>query len=119
MIIDEVLFKIEQTAEQAAVQTVRIGYAYTIRAPQTADYDGTIDILGDDVLSDDELAMGVDAHQVQCIEGQDQRVERSLLVGQKLLDEDIGTDEIKLRINVACEGEPTESVMTPIIRGDF
>lgn len=119
MVIDEVAFTIEQTDEQARLQVVRIGYAYTIRIPDRTGYHAYIDILGDDLLVDDKLAMQVDRHNVACTAGQDKRVERSLFVGQKLLDEDIGTDEIKLRITVTSDDDRTVSTMTPVIRGDF
>ncbi len=119
MVIDDVAFTIEQTEEQAKLKIVRLGYAYTVRIPDRTLYRTYIDILGDDVVLDDKLALGVDHHEVACTAGRDERVERSLFVGQNLLDEDVGTDEIKLKITITTDDDRSVSVMTPVIRGDF
>ncbi len=44
---------------------------------------------------------------------------RSFIVAQGVLDEDIGDDEIKLRIRVSRGAEPPVSASTPIVKGKF
>ncbi len=117
--LTEVMFTIEQTAEHALLKTVRIGYAYTIEGAEAGIYEVAIDILGDDIIRDDKLALAADPHQVDCTNAAPARTERSIMVGQALLDEDIGTDEIKLRINATAPSGEVISAMTPIIRGNF
>ena len=122
--LEKISFTIAQTAEQEVLKTVRIGYGYTLNRsddPPGTDsvYTMSIDILGDDVAADDELAMGVDEHDIECAPGAKATHERDLIVAQSLLNEDFGTDEIKLRIRATdVQGNPI-SVMTSVIRGNF
>ena len=121
--LDEISFTIAQDAEQHALRTVSMGYAYTIA--RNADEDGagtftvTVDILGDDLLRDDKLALGVDEHEVVCRSGSSERRERHFVVAQSLLDNDIGTDEIKLQIHATDDRGEVVSAMTRIIKGNF
>ena len=121
--LEDIVFTLGQSAEQERLKVVSIGYAYTLdRSDDMNDlitFSGNIDILGDDVVVDDKLALHVDEHPVRCAGGARARVERSVIVGQSLLDEDIATDEIKLRIKVVSSNGDEFTAMTPIIRGDF
>jgi hypothetical protein len=122
-----VSFKVEQTEAQVKLRTVRLEYAYTLTPSPDECRRGvvfgmTVTILGDDVLRDKVLVAGVDEHRITCEAGMIRRPisgRRELIVGQQLLDEDIGTDEIKLRIIATPDkGEPA-SVDTPVVRGHF
>lgn len=122
-----VSFKVEQTEEQAKLRTVRLEYGYTLTPSADesrlgAGFEVTANILGVDVLRDKVLVADVDVHRIECQPGAPRRPiagRRELLVGQDLLDEDIGSDEIKLRIVATPDkGEPT-SVDTPVVLGHF
>jgi hypothetical protein len=122
-----VSFKVEQTEEQTKLGTVCLEYAYTL-TPNVEEcrlgalFVMTVDILGDDVLRDKVLVTGADAHRVVCEAGAPRRPiggRRQLIVGQHLLDEDLGSDEIKLRIVATPEKGVPMSIDTPVIRGDF
>lgn len=116
---------LEQTAQHQVLHLVRVGYSYDLTHPgpsgQAADapFVGTIDILGDDLIHDDLLATAVDAHEFDCAPGDTVTIERSFLVGQSLLDEDIGDDEIKVTIKISREGVEVGQAMSPIVRGRF
>jgi hypothetical protein len=117
------MIKLEQTAAQRVLKTVTVTYGYTLTtaASQCADdrlCTVTVDILGHDLIIDDKLALGVDAHEV-CLDQVEVGNARTFVVGQDLLNEDIGTDEIKLRINATDDQGNTVSAMTDIVRGDF
>ena len=80
----------------------------------------SVDILGDDVVSDDVLAAGVDrTHRRVQRHSQPIEMRRSFLVGQSLLDEDVGTDEIKLRIRARDSVGDEIVADTGIVRGNF
>lgn len=117
---------LEQSEEQQRLGVVHLSYAYTlVNAGNAASKDpgqsfaAEIDILGDDVITDDLQALAVDLHTVDCAAGDETRVERSLMVAQAVLDEDIGDDEIKLRIRVSRDTEATVQAITPIVKGKF
>ena len=120
---------LSQDAEQVKLKTVGISYGYTLSldaddevdADEPTTYRVSVDVLGDDLLKDDELAVDVDSHAVVMSDQEAQPVtmERAFMVGQQLLDEDIGDDEIKLRIVVRDDTGELASVMTDIIRGKF
>ena len=121
--LSELMLKLEQTATQRVLRTVTVTYRYTLTTAASERGDDrvcvvSVDILGDDVVVDDKLALGVDAHEVN-LNDVEITNERSFVVGQSLLDEDIGTDEIKLRINATVEYGKTVSAMTDIVKGDF
>lgn len=120
---------LSQDAEQVKLQTVGISYGYTLtfdvaeaeQADEPMSFRISVDVLGDDLLKDDELALDVDSHAVVTGEHEVQPItmERAFVVGQALLDEDIGEDEIKLRIVVRDDTGVLTSAMTDVIRGDF
>jgi len=122
-----VFFKVEQTSAQTKLKTVRLAYGYTL-TPSAEEcsagttFDVAVDILGDDLVRDDVLVGGVDQHRL-VFPPDSPRLplaeRRELIVGQALLDEDLGTDEIKLRIVATPEGGEPVSVNTPVVRGDF
>ena len=121
--LSALMIKLEQTAEQRAGKTVSVTYGYTLTTAASQCRDDrsctvTVDILGHDLLVDDKLALGVDAHQV-ALDRVEISNERTFVVDQELLNEDIGTDEIKLRINATDDRGNTVSGVTDIIRGDF
>jgi len=137
-----------QSSQQRILRVVDLGYSYTLtnsvdpdaKDPGTV-FQVEIDIIGDDVLSDDLLARAVDQHTVDCPAGASIETRRELTVAQGLLDEDVGDDEIKLTVRVqptssdtskhqpANESEPQtppklkqHSVVeatTPIVKGKF
>ena len=120
---------LSQEAEQVKLKTVGISYGYTLslnadeaaEADEPLTYRISVDVLGDDLVKDDELALDVDSHAVVMGEQELQPItmERAFMVGQELLDEDIGTDEIKLRIVVRDDTGELVSAMTDVIRGNF
>ena len=120
---------LSQDAEQVKLKTVGISYGYTLSlsAEEAAEPDEpisyriSVDVLGDDLLKDDELALDVDSHSVVTDEQEPQpiEIERAFVVGQALLDEDLGDDEIKLRIVVRDDAGELTSAMTDVIRGRF
>ena len=120
---------LSQDAEQVKLKTVGISYGYTLsvssedaaEADEPISYRISVDVLGDDLLTDDELALDVDSHSVVADEQEVQPIEmeRAFVVGQALLDEDVGDDEIKLRIVVRDDTGELTSAMTDVIRGRF
>ena len=120
---------LSQEAEQVKLKTVGISYGYTLslnadeaaEADEPLTYRISVDVLGDDLVKDDKLALDVDSHAVVMGEQELQPItmERAFVVGQELLDEDIGTDEIKLRIVVRDDTGELVSAMTDVIRGNF
>lgn len=120
---------LSQDAEQVKLKTVGISYGYTLsisseeaaEADEPISYRISVDVLGDDLLKDDELALDVDSHSVVADEQEVQPIEmeRAFVVGQALLDEDVGDDEIKLRIVVRDDAGELTSAMTDVIRGRF
>lgn len=122
-----VSFKVEQTESQVKLRTVRLEYAYTLtpsaeECRRGTTFDVSVDILGHDVLRDKVLVSGVDEHRIECEAGTPRRPipgRRELIVGQQLLDEDIGEDEIKLRVIATPDQGEQASADTPVVRGDF
>lgn len=120
---------LSQDAEQVKLKTVGISYGYTLsfsseeaaKADEPISYRISVDVLGDDLLKDDELVLDVDSHSVVADEEDVQPIEmeRAFVVGQALLDEDVGDDEIKLRIVVRDDTGELTSAMTDVIRGRF
>lgn len=115
---------LKQSEVQEQLKIVGVTYGYTLTCNATecernVSFEISADILGHDVVSDDVLAVEVDAHIVECSGQSPIEMRRSFLVGQSLLDEDVGTDEIKLRIR-ARDGAGDEIVATTgIVRGNF
>jgi hypothetical protein len=120
---------LSQAAEQVKLKTVGISYGYTLsfdadeaaEADEPKSYRISVDVLGDDLIKDDELALDVDSHSVVTGERDVHPIEmeRAFVVGQELLNEDVGDDEIKLRIVVRDDTGELTSAMTDVIRGNF
>jgi hypothetical protein len=127
--LTRVKLTLSQDAEQVKLKTIGISYGYTLslsseevaEAEEPISYRISVDVLGDDLLKDDELALDVDSHSVVADEQEVQPIEmeRAFVVGQALLDEDVGDDEIKLRIVVRDDTGELTSAMTDVIRGRF
>ena len=120
------ILTLKQTEAQQLLKIVGIAYSYTltcntVECERNASFDISVDILGDDVVTDDVLAAGVDRHIVECGGTPALPIEmrRSFVVGQSLLNEDVGTDEIKLRIR-ALDAAGDEIVAdTGVVLGNF
>lgn len=115
-----------QDSEQAALKVVCISYGYTLsfeadEVTQPESFEVSVDVLGDDLLKDDELALGVDSHVISVDEQEvgPVQTQRSFAVGQQLLDEDVGEDEIKLRVALRNDTGELASAFTDVIRGNF
>lgn len=117
---------LSQDSDQEKVRIVGVAYGYALsfepgELEEPASFRVSVDILGEDLLRDEKLAVDVDSHVVTA-EEQDLgpiEVEREFCVGQSLLDEDIGEDEIKLRIVVRDDEGEVASAVTDVIRGNF
>ncbi len=122
--LNGLILTLKQTEAQQKLKLVGVSYGYRltctdIEAERNLSFDISVDILGDDVLSDDVLATEVDRHIVECHATEPVEMRRSFIVGQSLLDEDIGTDEIKLRVWARDSAGGETSADTGIVRGDF
>jgi hypothetical protein len=120
------ILTIRQTEAQQALKIVGISYGYTllcttVECERNVSFDISVDVLGDDLVTDDVLATGVDRHIVESggMPPLPIEVRRSFLVGQSLLDEDVGTDEIKLRIRARDSAGDEIIAVTGIVRGNF
>ncbi len=126
--LSKLMLTLEQSEEHKKLKVVRVGYGYKLKCSpvdlrERLMYTVSVDILGDELISDNKLALNIDGHEVLCecdVPGEDEiSVHREFMVAQSVLDEDIGIDEIKLNIHaVASTGESCEG-MTGIIRGRF
>jgi len=117
---------LEQTSDQRQLRVVNLSYDYELTHSvdpgaqgSTHPFQVDIDIIGDDVLSDDILASRVDAHEVNCPVDATVAISRQFTVAQGVLDEDVGDDEIKVRIRVTRHSEPVVEAITPIVKGKF
>lgn len=120
------ILTLKQTEAQQLLKIVGVAYGYTltcnaVECERSASFDISVDILGDDVVTDDVLAGAVDRHIVECGGAPAVPIEmrRSFVVGQSLLDEDVGTDEIKLRIRARDAAGDEIVADTGIVRGNF
>lgn len=118
------ILTLKQTEAQQTLKIVSVSYGYTltcseVEAQRTVSFDISVDILGDDVLSDDVLATNVDRHIVECDGTQPIEMRRGFIVGQSLLDEDVGGDEIKLRVWARDHTGGETSADTGIVHGNF
>jgi hypothetical protein len=126
--LSKLMLTLEQNEEHKKLRVVRVGYGYQLKCSpvdlrERLVYTVCVDVLGDELISDNKLALDIDTHEVLCecdIPGEDQiGIQREFMVAQSVLDEDIGIDEIKLNVRaVASTGESCEG-MTGIIRGRF
>lgn len=118
------ILTLTQSEVQQQLKIVAVTYGYTltcnsIECDRNVSFEISADILGHDMVSDDVLAADVDRHIVECSGTLPIEMRRSFVVGQALLDEDVGTDEIKLRVR-ARDGAGDEIVAnTGIVRGNF
>ncbi len=124
--LSDLVLTLEQTQIQRKLKTVTIIYQYTLNCSgaecdEEKPWQVSVDILGDDVVVDDKLAVDADAHGVVCRrQPGGLRMVRKFVVGQSLLDEDLGDDEIKLTIRVRDEqNQEICSATTGIVRGNF
>lgn len=117
------ILTLRQTDAQKTLQTVSVAYGYTltcteVECERNVSFDISVDVLGDDLIRDDVLATGVDRHMVEC-DRMPIEMRRGFVVGQSLLNEDLGTDEIKLRVCVRDSTGGETSALTGIVKGDF
>jgi len=126
--LSKLMLTLEQTEEHKKLKVVRVSYGYQLKCSpvdlrERLVYTVSVDVLGDEVLVDNKLALNVDAHEVSCecdIPDEDQiSVQREFTIAQSVLDEDIGIDEIKLNIRAVTSTGDTCEGMTGIIRGRF
>lgn len=122
--LSELILTLKQSELQRALKLVGVSYGYTltcddIEHQRNLSFDICVDILGDDVLRDDLLAAEVDRHIVECGGRKPIEMRRGFLVGQSLLDEDVGKDEIKLRIRVRDSAGGELTADTGVVHGDF
>jgi hypothetical protein len=114
---------ISQTEAQRRLGLVAVRYGYRlvchpVEIERAHSFEMSVDLLGHDLVRDDLLAERLDTHIVEA--GPEPIVvERALLVGQALLDEDIGDDEIKLRVRARAESGDVVEAVTPIVHGRF
>ncbi len=120
------ILTLRQSETEQALKLVLVSYGYTLTCTDVErerglSFDVCVDILGDDVVRDDVLAAAIDRHIVECDSTHPASIEmrRSFFVGQSLLDEDVGTDEIKLRVYTRDSSGGEISALTGIVRGDF
>lgn len=117
---------LKQTPTQQVLKIVDLTYGYTltcteVECARSISFDISIDILGDDLVRDDLLAAAVDRHIVECeaTHLDPIKMRRNFVVGQSLLDEDVGADEIKLRVWARDSSGGEISAMTGVVRGNF
>jgi hypothetical protein len=114
--------RVAQTERQKKLDLVELTYGYRlvctdVERERGASFEVSVDVLGHDPLRDDLLAERLDMHILEAA-GPD-GVERTLLLGSALLDEDVGDDEIKLRIRARDTAGDVVEAMTPIVHGRF
>jgi hypothetical protein len=121
--LNGLILTLRQTDAQKTLRIVTVAYGYTltcsdVECERSVSFDISVDIIGDDVVRDDVLAAGVDRHMVEC-DRLPIEMRRSFIVGQSLLNEDVGTDEIKLRVCVRDSAGGETSALTGVVQGDF
>jgi len=121
--LTKLTLSIGQTREQARLSLVEITYGYClacsdVEIERNLCFEVSVDVLGDDLVRDDLLVEGLDKHLVEA-GAQPIELTRKILLGQALLDEDVGDDEIKLRIRARCETGDEASAMTEVVHGRF
>jgi hypothetical protein len=121
--VADVKLALAQSAQQQKLKLVELTYGYrlvckAVEIERNASFEVSIDVLGDDVIRDDVMAERLDAHIVEAGTAPIV-VERRLLVGASLLDEDVGDDEIKVRVRVRTEAGDIAEGISEIVRGRF
>ena len=114
---------IAQTEEQARLELIELTYGYSlacsdVEIERNLCFEISVDVIGDDVVRDDVLVEGLDKHLVEA-GAQPIELTRRILIGQALLDEDVGDDEIKLRIRARCETGDETIGETAVVHGRF
>jgi len=121
--VADVKLALRQSEQQRKLKLVELSYGYrlvckAVEIERNASFEVSIDVLGDDVVRDDLMAERVDTHIVEAATAPI-AIERKLLVGASLLDEDIGDDEIKVRVRVRSESGDVAEGMSEIVLGRF
>jgi len=121
--VTDVKLALGQTQQQRKLKLVELVYGYrlvcrAVEIERNASFEVSIDVLGDDLLRDDLLAERLDAHIVEAGTAPI-AVERKLLIGASLLDEDVGDDEIKVRVRARSEAGDVAEATSEIVRGRF
>jgi hypothetical protein len=120
--------EIAQTAAQKRLGLLEIRYGYRlvchpVEVERDASFEISVDVLGHDPVRDDLLAERLDTHIVESAAVEKDATSiamvRTLLLGQALLDEDIGDDEIKLRVRARAESGDVVEALTPVVHGRF
>ncbi|NJN52136.1 MAG: hypothetical protein HC809_10555 [Gammaproteobacteria bacterium] len=121
--LSDLVLAIAQTDAQRKLALATIEYDYrltctALEAERGITFEASIDVLGHDLLRDECLVERIDAH---LIEASDEPIQmhREITIGQSLLDEDIGVDEIKLRIRVRSDSGDVVDGVTGVVRGRF
>ncbi len=114
---------ISQTDGQRRLALALLTYRYRLSCTEVevergVTFEISIDILGEDPLRDESLAERVDVHLVEA-SAEPVAAERELLVGQSLLDEDVGRDEIKVRVRVGSDAGDVIEAVSGVVRGRF
>ncbi len=114
---------IAQSDLQRKLALVTIEYAYRLTCTELENergitFEASIDVLGHDLLRDECLVERIDAHLIEA-SPQPIDMRRELTVGQSLLDEDVGEDEVKLRIRVRSDAGDIIDGVTGVVRGRF
>lgn len=98
------VMQLQITPPSGTPATATIAYQYILSCSKAeceagSEFRVSADLIGDDVLFDDELGT-FDKHTIDApsIETRSTTVVRTFSVAAKLLDEDIGGDEIKVRV---------------------
>jgi hypothetical protein len=121
--LTQLSLSIAQTQEQARLELIELTYGYClacsdVEIERNLCFEISVDVLGDDVVRDDVLVEGLDKHLVEA-GAQPIELTRRILLGQALLDEDVGDDEIKLRIRARCETGDETVAVTDVVHGRF
>ena len=114
---------ISQSDSQRRLALALLTYRYRltctdVEVERGVTFEISIDVLGEDPLRDEALAERVDVHLVEA-SAEPVAVERELLVGQSLLDEDIGRDEVKVRVRVGSDAGDVIDAVSGVVRGQF
>lgn len=121
--LSNLVLSIAQTEAQRKLALVTIEYAYrltcsSLEVERGITFEACVDVLGDDLLRDECLAERLDAHLIES-SAEPIEMNRTLTLGQSLLDEDVGVDEIKLKIRICSSAGDTFDGVTGVVRGRF
>lgn len=121
--LSNLVLSIAQTDAQRKLALVTVEYAYrltcsSLEVERGITFEVCVDVLGDDLLSDECLAERLDAHLVES-SAEPIEMHRTITMGQSLLDEDVGVDEIKLKIRISSSAGDIVDGVTGVVRGRF